>query len=112
MEASKTEEVKTEDGEVQLEPTKSEMERERLISRAEQVKMQVLPPPSPFLIGHLLQLQEEIVSLSKELAEKEEELASIKKELGITAFTEFKQSMAQGWKVVGNKWKEVQETET
>jgi methanogenic corrinoid protein MtbC1 len=46
------------------------------------------------------------------LVQKEEELAAVKKELGITPFTEFKQSMAQGWRVVGDKWKEVQETET
>lgn len=59
-----------------------------------------------------LQLQEDIVRLATELTEKEEELASIKKELGITPFTEFKQSVAQGWRVVGDKWKEVQETET
>ena len=61
---------------------------------------------------HPLQLQEDIVRLATELAEKEEELTEVKKALGITPFTEFKQSMAQSWKVVGDKWKEVQETET
>lgn len=59
-----------------------------------------------------MQLQDEIVKLHDQLVEKEAELADIKKELGITAFSEFKQSMAQGWKVMGDKWKEVQETET
>lgn len=46
------------------------------------------------------------------MEEKERELLEIKKELGITAFTEFKQSLSDGWKVMGNKWKDVQETET
>ena len=59
-----------------------------------------------------LQLQDDIIRLQNELVEKETELNLIKKQLGITPFTEFKQSMAHGWKVVGNKWKEVQETET
>ena len=52
------------------------------------------------------------MKLHDQLVEKEAELTEIKKELGITAFTEFKQSMAQGWKVMGDKWKEMQETET
>ena len=43
---------------------------------------------------------------------KEEELAAVKKELGITPFTEFRQSVSEGFKVVGTKWKEVQDTET
>ena len=50
--------------------------------------------------------------MRQKLQEKEEELAEIKKQLGITAFTEFKQSMAYGLKVVGDKFKGVQETET
>ena len=58
------------------------------------------------------QLQDEILKLRKTLHEKEQELAEVKHELGITPFTEFKQSVADGWKVVGNKWKEVKETET
>ena len=36
----------------------------------------------------------------------------MKAELGITPFVEFKQSMAHGMKVMGDKWKEVQDTET
>lgn len=46
------------------------------------------------------------------MAEKEAELAEVKKQLGITPYTEFKQSMAHGWKVMGDKWKEVKETPT
>lgn len=37
--AGATDKVETEGDEIQLEPTKDEMERERLISRAEQVKL-------------------------------------------------------------------------
>ena len=59
-----------------------------------------------------LQLQEEIEQLRKDLEEKEAELAAVKKDLGITPFVEFKKSMAHGWKVMGDKWKDVQETET
>ena len=58
------------------------------------------------------QLQDEIQQLRQKLHEKEEELAEIKKQLGITAFTEFKQSMAHGLKVVEQKFKDVQESET
>ena len=36
----------------------------------------------------------------------------MKESLGITAFTEFKDSVAHGFKVMGDKLKEVQETET
>ena len=50
--------------------------------------------------------------MRKELRDKEAELAEVKKALGITPFVEFKQSVAHGMKVVGDKWKEVQETET
>jgi len=50
--------------------------------------------------------------LREELQQKEQELAEVKHELGITPFVEFKQSMAHGWKVMGDKWKEMQETET
>ena len=59
-----------------------------------------------------LQLQDEIQQLRQQLQEKEEELAEVKRQLGITAFTEFKQSMAHGLKVVEQKLKGVQETET
>ena len=58
------------------------------------------------------QLQDEIQQLRQKLQEKEEELAEIKKQLGITAFTEFKQSVAHGFKVMGDKLKEVQESDT
>ena len=58
------------------------------------------------------QLQDEIQQLRQKLQEKEAELAEIKKQLGITAFTEFKQSMAHGLKVVEQKFKDVQESET
>ena len=58
------------------------------------------------------QLQDEIIKLHEQLVEKETELQDIKKQLGITAFSEFKQSMAHGFKVVGDKLKEVQETDT
>lgn len=64
----------------------------------------------PFLCA--LQLQDEIQQLRQKLYEKEEELAEIKKQLGITAFTEFKQSMAHGLKVVEKKFKDMQESET
>lgn len=57
-------------------------------------------------------MQEDIIRLSTELVEKEEELAAVKKELGITPFSEFRQSVSEGFKVVGTKWKEVQDTET
>ena len=46
------------------------------------------------------------------MIEKEEELDAVKKELGITALTELKDGVLHGWKVMGNKWKELQETET
>lgn len=82
-----------EKSDVQVEPTQEEMERERLASKAEQ-------------------LQDEIQQLREKLHEKEEELAEIKKQLGITAFTEFKQSMAHGLKVVEQKFKDMQESET
>lgn len=65
-----------------------------------------------WLAGWPLQLQDEIMHLREELQQKEQELAEVKHELGITPFVEFKQSMAHGWKVVGDKWKEMQETET
>ena len=58
------------------------------------------------------QLQDEIQQLRQKLHEKEEELAEIKKQLGITAFTEFKQSVAHGFKVVEQKFKDVQDSET
>ena len=58
------------------------------------------------------QLQDEIENLKAQLQQKETELAEVKDALGITAFTEFKQSIAHSWKVVGDKFKEVQETET
>ena len=58
------------------------------------------------------QLQDEIEVLHTQLQEKELELAKVKEELGITRYVEFKQSMAHGLKVVGDKLKEVQETET
>ena len=61
---------------------------------------------------YLSQLQDEIQQLRQKLHEKEEELAEIKRQLGITAFTEFKQSMAHSFKVVEKKFKEVQESET
>lgn len=70
-----------------------EMERERLVARAEQ-------------------LQDDITQLRRELHEKELELAEVKKELGITPFTEFKQSVSHGFKVMGDKWREVQDSET
>ena len=60
----------------------------------------------------MLQLQDEIVELQKQLIQKEEELDAVKKELGITALTELKEGMMHGWKVVGNKWRELQETDT
>ena len=64
----------------------------------------------PFLCA--LQLQDEIQQIRQKLYEKEEELAEIRKQLGITAFTEFKQSMAHGLKVVEKKFKDMQESET
>ncbi len=52
------------------------------------------------------------MKLHDQLIEKEAELSDVKKQLGITPYTEFKQSMSQGWKVMGDKWKEVQDTNT
>ena len=52
------------------------------------------------------------MQLQKQLFQKEEELDAVKKELGITALTELKEGVMHGWKVVGNKWRELQETET
>ena len=60
----------------------------------------------------IIKLQDDVARLSNMLMEKEAELAAVKRKLGITPYVEFKQSMSQGWKVVGDKWKEVQETET
>lgn len=45
------------------------------------------------------------------MAEKEKELSELKTEMGVTAYTEFKDSLAYGWKVMGDKWKELQESE-
>lgn len=59
-----------------------------------------------------LQLQDEIESLRAQLLDKENELAGVKEALGITAFTEFKESISNSFKVVGDKIKEVQDTET
>ncbi len=59
-----------------------------------------------------LQLQDEIETLRAQLLDKETELAGVKEALGITAFTEFRQSISNGLKVVGDKIKEVQDTET
>lgn len=53
----------------------------------------------------------EIAELSDQLQRKYDELGSVKKELGITPFTEFKDSVATGMKVIGNKWKEIQESQ-
>jgi len=53
----------------------------------------------------------EIADLCEQLQRKDNELAEVKKELGITPFTEFKESISTGMKVIGNKWKEIQESE-
>ena len=53
----------------------------------------------------------EIAELSDQLQRKYDELASVKKELGITPFTEFRDSVATGMKVIGNKFKGIQESE-
>ena len=53
----------------------------------------------------------EIAELSEQLQRKYDELNSVKKELGITPFTEFKDSVATGMKVIGSKLKEIQESE-
>ena len=58
-----------------------------------------------------LQLHEEIRALKQQLMDKEKELATVKSEMGVTAYTEFKESLAYGWKVMGDKWKELQESE-
>lgn len=52
------------------------------------------------------------MTLRAQLLEKENELSEVKEQLGITPFTEFKEGIAHGWKVVGDKWKEIQETPT
>ena len=57
------------------------------------------------------QLQNEILELKLKLQEKEKELAEVKEQLGITAYTEFKDSLSHGWKVLGDKWGEVKESE-
>ena len=59
-----------------------------------------------------IQLQDDIESLRKQLHDKEVELADVKTQLGITPYTEFKQSVSHGWEVLGTKWKGMQETET
>lgn len=77
---------------IDLDPTQDEMERERLVARAEQ-------------------LQEDIEKLRAELRSKEVEFANVKRALGITPYVEFKQSISHGWEVLGNKWKGLQESE-
>ncbi|XP_065898262.1 tumor protein D54-like [Dysidea avara] len=76
---------------IQLEPTEEEMRTEELKER-------------------MRQLQVEIGDLYEQLQRKDNELSEVKKELGITPFTEFKESIATGMRVIGNKWKEIQET--
>ena len=58
-----------------------------------------------------VKLQEEIRVLKLELDEKVKELADVKDELGITTYDELKESLSYGWKVLGDKWKGLQETE-
>lgn len=76
----------------QLEPTEEELKQARLKEKA-------------------LKLEEEIRALKQQVLEKEKELGDVKAEMGVTAYTEFKESLAYGWKVVGDKWKELQESE-
>lgn len=80
------------DEEILLEPSEEEVKREQLKER-------------------MRELQVEIAELSDQLQRKYDELGSVKKELGITPFTEFKDSVATGVKVIGNKLKEIQESE-
>ena len=58
-----------------------------------------------------LQLQDEITELKLKLQEKEKELAEVKEQLGITPLVEFKESLSQGWKVLGEKWNEMKESD-
>ena len=58
-----------------------------------------------------VKLQEEIRVLKLELDEKVKELADVKDELGITTYDELKESLSYGWKVLGDKWKGLQETD-
>lgn len=81
------------DPEPDITPSQDEMERERLQAKAEQ-------------------LQDEIQQLRQELREKEEEFYEVKRKLGITPYTEFKQSVANSWEFLGNKLKGMQETQT
>jgi uncharacterized protein YukE len=91
--SSEPEKEETNDDMIQLEPTEEELERERLLARAEQ-------------------LSDEIDQLRKQIRNKEEELYEVKQLLGITTFTELRDGMYNGMKAVGNKWKELTETET
>lgn len=85
-------ETSASDDEILLEPTEEEIKREQLKER-------------------MKELQVEIAELSDQLQRKYDELNSVKKELGITPFTEFKDSVATGMKVIGSKLKEIQESE-
>ena len=77
---------------VQVEPTEEELKKAELKEKA-------------------LKLQEEIRVLKLELDEKVKELADVKDELGITTYDELKESLSYGWKVLGDKWKGLQETD-
>lgn len=92
QEASNATENSPSDDEIVLEPTEEELKREQLKER-------------------MRELQVEITELSDQLQRKYDELGSVKKELGITPFTEFRDSVTTGMKVIGNKFKGIQESE-
>lgn len=77
---------------LEVSPTEDELEKERLVARAEQ-------------------LQCDIETLRSELRSKEAELGEVKRALGITPYVEFKQSLSHGWEVLGSKVKGLQETD-
>jgi hypothetical protein len=76
----------------EIDPTQDEMERERLMAKAEQ-------------------LQDDIEKLRAELRSKEVEMAEVKRALGITPYVEFKQSVSHGLEVVGSKFRGLQDTQ-
>lgn len=81
-----------EGGSEEIDPTQDEMERERLMAKAEQ-------------------LQDDIDKLRAELRQKEVDMADVKRALGITPYVELKQSLSHGWDVMGNKLRGIQDTQ-
>jgi glutamine synthetase adenylyltransferase len=102
-ELPKKEEKESTDGDVPAEAQDKEEDTPRELTE-EEIKKQELGEK-------MTKLQNEILELKLKLQEKEKELAEVKEQLGITAYTEFKDSLSHGWKVLGDKWGEVKESE-